>query len=131
MIAAYNKKRCAAFPFETGIHHRRKTDFFPEEDTTKSYSGFEPEPSRLQAEDFEAMSENVLTMVIPQWLINSYDEYSHPPESLPTIKIRDSCRKLATTYLHFFGHATPIMIHLKHGWLSGANDFPDIKETSE
>ncbi|GFX58915.1 hypothetical protein TNCV_806191 [Trichonephila clavipes] len=48
MIPAYNKKRCAAFPFETGIHFRRKTDFFPEEDTTKSYSGFEP--TRLQAE---------------------------------------------------------------------------------
>ncbi|GFW84185.1 RNase H domain-containing protein [Trichonephila clavipes] len=50
MIPAYNKMRCAAFPFETGIHFRRKTDFFPEEDTTKSYSGFEPEPTRLQAE---------------------------------------------------------------------------------
>ncbi|GFY34082.1 uncharacterized protein TNCV_4982851 [Trichonephila clavipes] len=43
--------RCAAFPFETGIHFRRKTDFFPEEDTTKAYSGFEPEPTRLQTED--------------------------------------------------------------------------------
>ncbi|GFT53465.1 hypothetical protein TNCV_3324541 [Trichonephila clavipes] len=32
-----------------GIHFRRKTDFFPEEDTTMSYSGFEPEPTRLQA----------------------------------------------------------------------------------
>ncbi|GFX83914.1 hypothetical protein TNCV_4286341 [Trichonephila clavipes] len=41
--------RCAAFPFETGIHFRRKTDFFPEEDTTKSYSGFEL--TRLQAEE--------------------------------------------------------------------------------
>ncbi|GFV85088.1 uncharacterized protein TNCV_3320261 [Trichonephila clavipes] len=50
MIPAYNKKRCAAFPFETGIRFRRKTDFFPEEDTTKSYSGFEAEPTRLQAE---------------------------------------------------------------------------------
>ncbi|GFU78269.1 hypothetical protein TNCV_5008461 [Trichonephila clavipes] len=50
MIPAYNKMRCAAFPFETGIHFRRKTDFFSEEDTTKSYSGFEPEPTRLQAE---------------------------------------------------------------------------------
>ncbi|GFW04710.1 poly polymerase [Trichonephila clavipes] len=50
MIPAYNKMRCAAFPFETGIHFRRKTDFFPEEDTAKSYSGFEPEPTRLQAE---------------------------------------------------------------------------------
>ncbi|GFW09141.1 poly polymerase [Trichonephila clavipes] len=50
MIPAYNKKRCAAFPIETGIHFRRKTDFFPEEDTTKSYLGFEPEPTRLQAE---------------------------------------------------------------------------------
>ncbi|GFV84042.1 hypothetical protein TNCV_3037051 [Trichonephila clavipes] len=48
MIPAYNKKRCAAVPFETGIHFRRKTDFFPEEDTTKSYSGFEP--TRLQAD---------------------------------------------------------------------------------
>ncbi|GFT91561.1 apolipoprotein B-100 [Trichonephila clavipes] len=48
MIPAYNRKRCAAVPFETGIHLRRKTDFFPEEDTTKSYSGFEP--TRLQAE---------------------------------------------------------------------------------
>ncbi|GFY01759.1 hypothetical protein TNCV_1467511 [Trichonephila clavipes] len=50
MIPAYNKMRCAAFPFETGIPFRRKTDFFPEEDTTKSYSGFEPESTRLQAE---------------------------------------------------------------------------------
>ncbi|GFW76433.1 hypothetical protein TNCV_1582121 [Trichonephila clavipes] len=50
MIPAYNKKRCAACPFETGIHFRRKIDFFPEEDTTKSYSRFEPEPIRLQAE---------------------------------------------------------------------------------
>ncbi|GFU87659.1 hypothetical protein TNCV_2935811 [Trichonephila clavipes] len=48
MIPAYNQKRCAAFPFETGIHFRRNTDFFPEEDTTKSYSGFEP--TQLQAE---------------------------------------------------------------------------------
>ncbi|GFX47639.1 hypothetical protein TNCV_3016581 [Trichonephila clavipes] len=46
MIPAYNKMRCAAVPFETGIHFRRKTDFFPEEDTTKSFSGFEPEPTR-------------------------------------------------------------------------------------
>ncbi|GFW07805.1 hypothetical protein TNCV_3919381 [Trichonephila clavipes] len=50
MIPACNKKRCAAVPFETGIHFRRKTDFLPEEDTTMSYSGFEPEPTRLQAE---------------------------------------------------------------------------------
>ncbi|GFX48416.1 hypothetical protein TNCV_4614121 [Trichonephila clavipes] len=49
MIPAYNKKRCAAFPFETGIHFRRKTNFFPQ-DRTKSYSGFEPELTRLQAE---------------------------------------------------------------------------------
>ncbi|GFT98140.1 hypothetical protein TNCV_789551 [Trichonephila clavipes] len=50
MIPAYNKKGCAAFPFETGIHCRRKTDFFPEEDTTMSYSGFELKPTRLQTE---------------------------------------------------------------------------------
>ncbi|GFY23150.1 hypothetical protein TNCV_3763901 [Trichonephila clavipes] len=45
MIPAYNKA-----PFETGIHYRRKTDFFPEEDATMSYSRFEPEPkpTRLQ-----------------------------------------------------------------------------------
>ncbi|GFT16773.1 hypothetical protein TNCV_1333841 [Trichonephila clavipes] len=48
MIPAHNKKRCAAVPFETGIHFMRKTNFFPEEDTTKSYSGLEP--TRLQAE---------------------------------------------------------------------------------
>ncbi|GFU81732.1 uncharacterized protein TNCV_3086441 [Trichonephila clavipes] len=49
MIPAYNKTRCTAFPFEMGIHFRRKreTDFSPEEDTTKSYLGFEP--TRLQA----------------------------------------------------------------------------------
>ncbi|GFV77434.1 hypothetical protein TNCV_1069631 [Trichonephila clavipes] len=51
MIPAYNKKRCAAVPFEKRIHFRRKTDFFPEEDTTKSYSGFEPEPIPLHAEE--------------------------------------------------------------------------------
>ncbi|GFT03399.1 hypothetical protein TNCV_2985621 [Trichonephila clavipes] len=50
MVPAYNKKRSAAVPFETGIHFSQKTGFFPEEDTTKSYSGFEPEPTRLQAE---------------------------------------------------------------------------------
>ncbi|GFW82488.1 ATP-dependent DNA helicase [Trichonephila clavipes] len=50
MIPANNKKRCAAFPFETGIRFRRKIDFFSEEDATKSYSGFESEPTRLQAE---------------------------------------------------------------------------------
>ncbi|GFU22626.1 hypothetical protein TNCV_1305001 [Trichonephila clavipes] len=50
MIPAYNKKRCAAFSFVTGIHFRRKTDFLPEEDTTMSYSGFEPELTRLQAD---------------------------------------------------------------------------------
>ncbi|GFY32446.1 uncharacterized protein TNCV_3559541 [Trichonephila clavipes] len=49
MIPAYNSKRCAAFPFDTGINFRRKTDLFPEEDTTTSYSGFKPEPTRLQA----------------------------------------------------------------------------------
>ncbi|GFX95786.1 hypothetical protein TNCV_2083661 [Trichonephila clavipes] len=47
MIPAYNKKSCAAFP---AFYFRRKTDSFPEEDTTMSYSGFEPEPPRLQAE---------------------------------------------------------------------------------
>ncbi|GFU97991.1 uncharacterized protein TNCV_232681 [Trichonephila clavipes] len=36
-----------------GIHNRRKTDFFPEEDTTISYSGFEPELTRLQAEEHQ------------------------------------------------------------------------------
>ncbi|GFW41937.1 hypothetical protein TNCV_6461 [Trichonephila clavipes] len=50
MIPAYNKK-CAAVPFETGIHFRRNGClFFPEEETTKSYSGFGFEPTRLQAE---------------------------------------------------------------------------------
>ncbi|GFT90620.1 hypothetical protein TNCV_3128061 [Trichonephila clavipes] len=38
------------FPFETGIHCRRKTDFFPEENTTISYTGFEHEPTRFISE---------------------------------------------------------------------------------
>ncbi|GFS84010.1 hypothetical protein TNCV_2364171 [Trichonephila clavipes] len=50
MIPAYNKKECADFLFETGIHYRRKTDFFPEEDTTMSYLGFKLEPTWLLAE---------------------------------------------------------------------------------
>ncbi|GFW49803.1 hypothetical protein TNCV_3866691 [Trichonephila clavipes] len=50
MIPAYNKKRCSAVPFVTGINFRRKTDFCSEEDATKSYSRIEPEPTRLQAE---------------------------------------------------------------------------------
>ncbi|GFV31760.1 hypothetical protein TNCV_2098191 [Trichonephila clavipes] len=61
MIPAYNK-RYAAVPFETGIHFRRKTDFFPEEDTTKSYSGFEPKPTRLQAEDSSTDAQSHLGM---------------------------------------------------------------------
>ncbi|GFV61206.1 hypothetical protein TNCV_499981 [Trichonephila clavipes] len=51
MIPAYNKKGCDAFHLETGIHYRRKADFFPEEDTIMSFSEFEPESTRLQAED--------------------------------------------------------------------------------
>ncbi|GFW71464.1 hypothetical protein TNCV_3459901 [Trichonephila clavipes] len=31
------------------LSDRRKTDFFPQEDTTMSHSGFKPEPTRLQA----------------------------------------------------------------------------------
>ncbi|GFY09555.1 hypothetical protein TNCV_4322331 [Trichonephila clavipes] len=52
MIPAYNTKRCAAVPFETGIHFRRErpTSFPKKIFTTKSYSGFESEPIRLQAE---------------------------------------------------------------------------------
>ncbi|GFV84555.1 poly polymerase [Trichonephila clavipes] len=66
MIPAYNKKRCAAFPFETGIHFRRKTDFFPEEDATVSYSGFEPEPTRLQAEGHSHHTGRVTVARLPR-----------------------------------------------------------------
>ncbi|GFW42489.1 hypothetical protein TNCV_4256841 [Trichonephila clavipes] len=51
MIPAYNKKGCAAF------HSRRESitgespTSFPEENSTMPYTGFEPEPTRLQAED--------------------------------------------------------------------------------
>ncbi|GFY26206.1 hypothetical protein TNCV_355221 [Trichonephila clavipes] len=44
------QERMRCFPFQTGIHFRRKIDFFPEEDETIFYSGFKPEPTRLQAE---------------------------------------------------------------------------------
>ncbi|GFV18427.1 hypothetical protein TNCV_437481 [Trichonephila clavipes] len=51
MIPAYNKKRCARlFLSRRESISGEKTDFFPEEDTTKSYSGVEPEPIRLQVE---------------------------------------------------------------------------------
>ncbi|PRD35191.1 UNVERIFIED_CONTAM: hypothetical protein NCL1_12296 [Trichonephila clavipes] len=41
--------RC--FPCEMGIHYRRKSETsFPEENTSMPYSGFKPEPTRLQAE---------------------------------------------------------------------------------
>ncbi|GFW14782.1 poly polymerase [Trichonephila clavipes] len=71
MIPAYNKKRCAAVPFETGIHFRRKTDFFPEEDTTKSYSGFEPEPIRLQAEGI-ARAKLMLDLLAAEHILHLY-----------------------------------------------------------
>ncbi|GFU09415.1 hypothetical protein TNCV_143911 [Trichonephila clavipes] len=61
MIPANNKERCAAFPFETGIHFRRKTDFFPEEDATMSYSGFEP--TRLQTEATRGLSATDLVIL--------------------------------------------------------------------
>ncbi|GFW84418.1 hypothetical protein TNCV_1132861 [Trichonephila clavipes] len=51
MIPAYNKKRCAAFPFETGIHFRRKTDFFPEEGATMSYLNSNPNPLGYKPRD--------------------------------------------------------------------------------
>ncbi|GFV76014.1 hypothetical protein TNCV_1456111 [Trichonephila clavipes] len=50
MISAYNKKECAAF------HSRRKSNTgesptsFPDENTNMTCPGFEPEPTRLQAE---------------------------------------------------------------------------------
>ncbi|GFY24787.1 hypothetical protein TNCV_2689781 [Trichonephila clavipes] len=69
MIPAYNKMRCAAFPFETGIHLRRKPDFFPEEDTTKSYSGFELEPTRLQA---EGHSHHTGWVTILTWVLSRF-----------------------------------------------------------
>ncbi|GFX10332.1 poly polymerase [Trichonephila clavipes] len=79
MIPAYNKKRCAAFPFETGFHFRRKTDFFPEEDTTKSYSGFEPEPTRLQAEGHSHHTGWATPKVL------SYVKIWNRPSSVPVI----------------------------------------------
>ncbi|GFV88907.1 hypothetical protein TNCV_1227041 [Trichonephila clavipes] len=45
MIPAYKKKGCAAF------HSRQESmTSFPEENTTMTYSGFEPESTRLQDE---------------------------------------------------------------------------------
>ncbi|GFU88052.1 hypothetical protein TNCV_1336211 [Trichonephila clavipes] len=51
MVPAYNKKRgTLLFLSRRESISGEMTDFFPEEDTSKSYSGFEPEPIRLQAE---------------------------------------------------------------------------------
>ncbi|GFT29024.1 hypothetical protein TNCV_3586751 [Trichonephila clavipes] len=72
MIPAYNQKSCAAFSFETGIHFRRKTDFLPEEDTTKSYSGFEPEPTRLQAEGHSHHTGRATVQVVSELIQTSH-----------------------------------------------------------
>ncbi|GFT86823.1 hypothetical protein TNCV_4163951 [Trichonephila clavipes] len=61
------QERVRCFPFETGIRYRRKTDFFPEESTSMSYSGFEPEPTRLQA---EGHSPHTGLATFPLWVEN-------------------------------------------------------------
>ncbi|GFV45359.1 hypothetical protein TNCV_4490951 [Trichonephila clavipes] len=70
------------------IHFRRKTNFFPEEDTTKSYSGFEPESTRLQADGHShhtGWATIVLTMVTFAGVVigRDYESLSHrrPPSS--------------------------------------------------
>ncbi|GFW83071.1 poly polymerase [Trichonephila clavipes] len=108
MIPAYNKKRCAAFPFETGIHFRRKTDFFSEEDTTKSYSGFEPEPTRLQAEGHSHHTGWATFMPNKVMLYNSENKYSIAEFTLnlthaqrfPFLKRKDTEVYHAETDLH-------------------------------
>ncbi|GFV54869.1 hypothetical protein TNCV_1514311 [Trichonephila clavipes] len=44
------QERVRCFPFETGIHYMRKSDFIFEENTFMPYSGLEPETTWLQAE---------------------------------------------------------------------------------
>ncbi|GFY27035.1 uncharacterized protein TNCV_931761 [Trichonephila clavipes] len=87
MIPAYNKMRCAAFPFETGIHFRQKTDFFPEEDTTKSYSGFEPEPTR-EIGSRVGRSQTTLMRICDRWMQEGMTDRrgrSHPPQSTTSL----------------------------------------------
>ncbi|GFV37746.1 hypothetical protein TNCV_3040041 [Trichonephila clavipes] len=43
------QERCSV---AKGVFASERLDFFPEEDTTMSYSGFESEPTRLQAEGY-------------------------------------------------------------------------------
>ncbi|GFV54476.1 hypothetical protein TNCV_2865601 [Trichonephila clavipes] len=51
MISAYNRKGCAAFLSRRESITGESPTSFSEGDTTMPYSGFEPEPTRLQAED--------------------------------------------------------------------------------
>ncbi|GFX33650.1 hypothetical protein TNCV_1933171 [Trichonephila clavipes] len=50
MIPAYNKKRCAAFHLRQESITGESPSSFPEENTTMSYSVFEPESTWLQVE---------------------------------------------------------------------------------
>ncbi|GFV74982.1 hypothetical protein TNCV_1870021 [Trichonephila clavipes] len=50
MIPAYNKKGCAAFHSRGESITGESPTSFSEENTTMPYSGFEPEPTRLQSE---------------------------------------------------------------------------------
>ncbi|GFT60418.1 hypothetical protein TNCV_4971821 [Trichonephila clavipes] len=84
MIPAYNKKRCAAFPFETGIHFRRKTAFFPEEVTQPSLTRdsnpnpFGYKPKHLRNDEYqekhallcEEFSSHGYYKLVPQGPIN-------------------------------------------------------------
>ncbi|GFY27929.1 transposable element Tcb1 transposase [Trichonephila clavipes] len=79
MIPTYNKRR-AAFPYETGIHYRRKADFLPEEDTTMSYSRFEPEPTRLQAEGHSHHTGWVTEFKVMRVGTTNRHGQSHPPQ---------------------------------------------------
>ncbi|GFU79517.1 hypothetical protein TNCV_2915771 [Trichonephila clavipes] len=50
IIPAYNKRGCVAFYSRRESITGESPTSFPEENTTMPYSGFEPEPTRLQVE---------------------------------------------------------------------------------
>ncbi|GFV69725.1 hypothetical protein TNCV_1348781 [Trichonephila clavipes] len=110
MIPAYNKKRRTAFPFETGIYFRRNTDLFPEADTTKSYSGFETEPTRLQCEGHSHYTgwATLLACIVTRGATCAvtYTYSTITLESLPKPGVSTLCD---SKYLRYFQLGTPTL----------------------
>ncbi|GFX32268.1 hypothetical protein TNCV_1324691 [Trichonephila clavipes] len=68
MIPAYNKKGCAAFHLRRESITGESPTSFPKENATMPYSGFEPEPTRLQP--------RVTSTILTGWHITSTKKHA-------------------------------------------------------